>query len=107
PAAVSNHADVVSQGELLYTSYCASCHQDNGRGIPDTFPALYQSALVAAKDKDSLIGLTLKGKGEMPASDFLDDKELAVVLSYVRKRFGPQASRVSEEEVSAHRTINN
>lgn len=107
PAAVSNHTDVVSPGELLYTNYCASCHQDNGRGIPDTFPALNQSAWVASKAKDSLIGLTLRGKGEMPAFNFLDDKELAIVLSYVRKRFGPQASRVSEEEVGAHRTVNN
>lgn len=105
PAAVSNQTDVVSKGELLYSSYCASCHQDNGRGIPGTFPELYRSAMVT-EDKDSLMGLTLSGKGEMPAFNFLDDKELAIVLSYVRKRFGPQASRVSTEEVSAHRITN-
>lgn len=106
PAAVSNHADVVSKGELLYSNYCASCHQDNGRGIPGTFPELYRSATVVAEDKDSLIRLTLGGRGEMPAFNFLDDKELAIVLSYIRKRFGPQASRVSAEEVSAYRVIN-
>lgn len=103
PAAVANQRDVVSKGALLYTDYCASCHQDDGNGVSGIFPPLYRAAPVAAEAKDSLISLALEGKGEMPAFHFLEDEELAIVLSYVRKRFGPQASPVSAAEVRAHR----
>ncbi|WP_353185806.1 PQQ-dependent sugar dehydrogenase [Parapedobacter lycopersici] len=103
PAAVANQSDVVSRGELLYTDYCASCHQANGRGVAGVFPSLYQTGPVAAADADALIRLVLEGRGEMPAFHFLEDKELAIILSYVRKRFGPQASRVSGVEVAARR----
>jgi len=104
PAAVASRRDVVSKGALLYTNYCGSCHQDDGKGVAGVFPALYQAVPVASKAGDSLISLVLKGRGEMPAFDFLEDRDLAVVLSYVRKRFGPQAGPVSAAEIGAHRT---
>lgn len=107
PAVVAARKDVVSQGQLLYTDYCASCHQENGRGVADVFPSLYQAPSVATDSADSLISLVLKGRGEMPAFNFLNDRELAIVLSYIRKRFGPQASRVSEAAVGAHKLNKN
>jgi len=90
--------DVVSKGEELYASYCASCHKTDGTGVSGTFPALIKSPVVTG-GKDALSRLILEGKGEMPNFSFLDDKELALVLTYIRKRFGPQASPVSVSDV--------
>lgn len=104
PAVVKNAGkDVVSRGEMLYSSYCASCHKENGRGLSGVYPALYGSSLVGDTDKRSLLRLVMGGKKEMPAFDFLSNQDLAVVLSYVRKRFGPQASAVSEQEIKTFR----
>jgi glucose/arabinose dehydrogenase len=104
PAVVKNaDKDVVSRGELLYSSYCASCHKENGRGLSGVYPALYGSSLVSDTDNQSLLKLVMGGKKEMPAFDFLSDQDLAVVLSYVRKRFGPQAGAVSEQEIKTFR----
>jgi mono/diheme cytochrome c family protein len=64
---------------------------------------LYGSSLVSDTDNQSLLKLVMGGKKEMPAFDFLSDQDLAVVLSYVRKRFGPQAGAVSEQEIKTFR----
>lgn len=104
PNAVVERAgkDVVSRGEELYVNYCASCHKTNGRGIEGTFPALNRSPLVTG-DPDSLIRLVLTGKNDMPQFSFIEDKDLAVILTYIRKRFGPQASPVAESAIQAQR----
>lgn len=104
PAVVKDSGeDIVSRGELLYTSYCAACHKEDGRGLKDIYPSLYGSPLVGDTNKRPLLTLVMAGKKEMPAFDFLSDQDLAIVLSYLRKRFGPQASAVSEQEVAALR----
>ncbi len=95
-------ADVVSKGEELYVSYCASCHKTNGTGIAGTFPALNRSPIVTG-DPESLIHLVLNGKNEMPQFSFIEDKDLAVILTYIRKRFGPQASPVTAPAIQAQR----
>jgi mono/diheme cytochrome c family protein len=95
--------DVVSRGESLYQDYCASCHRIDGRGLEGVFPPLHKVPVVTAVDKGPLIDLVLAGKNEMPAFGFLSDEELAIVLSYVRKRFGPQASRVAVSDVERQR----
>lgn len=105
PTAVIDNAtgDVVSRGEELYISYCASCHGQNGRGLEDLYPPLVRSPMVTG-EQQPLIQLTLNGLGDMPTFNFLDDRDIAVVLTYIRRRFGPQASTVSESTVAAART---
>jgi len=95
--------DLVSAGEALYTNYCASCHKANGQGVDGTFPRLTRSSVVTG-DPESLIRMLLAGKNEMPRFSFLDDRDLAVLLTYIRKRFGSQASPVRVSEVRACRT---
>lgn len=94
--------DVVSRGEELYVSYCASCHKANGSGIAGTFPKLSKSPVVTG-EPDSLIHLVLSGKNEMPQFSFIDDRELAVILTYVRKRFGPQSSPIAPAAIRTQR----
>lgn len=99
----------LGEGAQLYTQYCASCHQPGGGGVPGEFPPLSGVNWVAG-DKGRLIRAVLHGmqgpiniNGElydeiMPAHDFLDDEELAVLLTYLRKMFG-SGDPVHESEV--------
>ena len=66
-------------------------------------------------DKNRLINIVLKGlqdkievNGEsyeavMPANDYLSDKEVADVLTYVRNSFGNKATAITSAEVKAVR----
>ncbi|WP_234364114.1 PQQ-dependent sugar dehydrogenase [Lunatibacter salilacus] len=104
PAVTINSSDdVVSRGESLYLDYCSSCHKPNGTGVENIFPSLLKAPLVNSPDKISLIDLVLKGKGEMPSFGFLSNEDLAIVMTYIRKRFGPQASPLTENEVQHQR----
>lgn len=100
-------------GTTLYQSYCASCHKADGRGVPGTFPALAANSLVSGK-KSRLISIVLKGgaatgkapsqAGEaMPAFNFLQDDQLAAILTYIRGSWTNQAAPVSAQEVSVIR----
>src|SRR5690606_12761407 len=100
-AAVSNvpRADSVNQGELLYANYCASCHQLNGAGVAGFSPPLYKAKLVSEADQQPLIQIVLNGKNEMPSFNFLSDGELAELLTYVRTRFGQNASAIAINDI--------
>lgn len=86
-------------GRILYNTYCASCHQRNGRGDNNRFPPLVASEWVTG-DEDRLIDVVLNGmQGEiqvngkafnelMPAHQHLEDLAIASILTFVRNRFG-------------------
>ena len=98
-------------GRVLYTTYCAACHQGDGKGDNNRFPPLVGSEWVAGND-GRLIGIILNGlqgeikvngksyTGLMPQHDHLDDHAIASILTYVRKRFGNEASPVSARKVA-------
>jgi len=102
-------------GGKIYETYCAPCHQRNGKGAGDRFPSLAGVSWVTG-DKTRLIGILLNGlegnidvegegyNGVMPKHSFLTDSELASVLTFIRQNFGNAASEVKEEEVRAQRT---
>lgn len=102
------------RGAFTYLTYCATCHQSNGKGDGTRFPPLDNTDWVLG-DKSRLIRLTLDGlavpievKGQpftgiMPQHSFLTDEEVADVLSYVRSSFGNQASSVTAAEVATVR----
>lgn len=104
-------------GERVYGSYCITCHQANGLGLPGTFPPLRQTTWVEG-DKGRLIRLTLNGmkgplkvdgetyEGIMPMHGFLSDDQVAAVLTYVRSNFGSDADVITPEEVAAVRRAN-
>lgn len=96
-------------GQVIYEQNCLTCHQSNGSGVPNLNPPLRQTDWVTG-DKTRLINVLLKGlqgqevEGEMydnvmPAHDFLDDKQIADVLTYVRSNFGNKASAITADEV--------
>ncbi|MGJ8655181.1 MAG: PVC-type heme-binding CxxCH protein [Akkermansiaceae bacterium] len=93
---------------------CATCHQENGNGLPDVgFPPLAKSEWVTG-DEERLIKITLhgligpitvKGKkypGQVPMTSFkqLSNQEIADVLTYVRNSFGNKAPHLNHKQVA-------
>jgi mono/diheme cytochrome c family protein len=107
---------VMERGEIVYRMHCLACHQSDGSGNPGMYPPLIETKTVNG-DLDKLVEVILHGqsgeievKGEiynqvMIPHNFLSDKEIADVLTYLRNSFGNTAGgRVTEEEVSKIRS---
>lgn len=102
---------IVSDGQAIYKKYCLTCHQADGGGVPRMNPPLIKTSYVLG-DKARIIKIVLNGFNEqtdidgesysnaMPSMDFLKDKEIADVLTYVRNNFGNKASAVKVAEVT-------
>lgn len=98
----------------LYNIYCGTCHQSNGKGAGARFPPLAETTWVTG-NKNLLIGIVLKGmngpievngqqfNSTMPHHSFLEDEEIAHIVTYIRQNFGNNASAVTPEEVAAVR----
>ena len=103
-------------GAEIYTreGHCGTCHQPDGKGLPDAgFPPVAGTKW-SNGDSTRLIKLTLKGMmgpievagksyaGQVPMTPFeylLKDDEIAAVLTYVRNSFGNKASPISDAQV--------
>jgi glucose/arabinose dehydrogenase/mono/diheme cytochrome c family protein len=99
------------EGSILYTTYCATCHQRDGKGDNNRFPPLAGSEWVTG-DEERLIGIVLNGlqgevkvngkayNGLMPANNHLDDHAIASILTYIRMNFGNTSVPVNALKVS-------
>ncbi len=91
-------------GQALYNRKCATCHQQNGEGIPHAYPALSGDAFLLGAEDDDVIKLIFKGRDGMPAwSSFLKDDEIAKILTYARDSWGNAAPAISKDQVAALR----
>ena len=116
PEAVTR-AERMAQGEGIFKTNCAACHQPNGQGIPNAFPPLAKSDFLN-KDKIRAIKTVtggLQGKvtvngqqfdGVMPAWN-LTDKEIANVLTYIYGSWGNSGKDVTAQEVKLNRAKEN
>lgn len=98
------------EGSILYNTYCASCHQRNGKGDGNRFPPLAGSDWVTGDD-ERLISVVLNGlegeikvsektyNGLMPSNKHLDDHAIASILTYVRLNFNDDSEPVSALQV--------
>jgi mono/diheme cytochrome c family protein len=103
PAIVSHkNTEAVNKGALLYTNYCASCHKADGKGIDKIFPALLKSAVVKG-DQRNLIRTVLNGKNQMPKFSFMENNDMAMLLTYVRSKFGAGSGAVTVADVQLER----
>ncbi len=109
---VEHASDLLMDGEELYMTRCLSCHMTNGEGVPGVFPPLTESEYVTG-DKGRLIRMILNGlSGEIvvngvtysgmmpPWGGFLNDEQVADVLTYIRGAFGNDADAISADEVA-------
>jgi mono/diheme cytochrome c family protein len=110
-------AKLFVQGAEIYNreAHCVTCHQADGKGLPDSgFPPLSNSLWVSG-DPDRLVKLTIKGlmgpievngrkyPGQVPMTPFehlLKDDEIAAVLTYTRNSFGNKASAIQSKQVA-------
>lgn len=98
-------------GEKLYQSNCRVCHQKNGKGDGIRFPSIAESDWVNG-NKDTLISVLLRGlegpiqingkpfNGMMPKFSQLNDRDIASILSYIRKSFDNKSDSVTKTEVA-------
>jgi cytochrome c oxidase subunit 2 len=83
-----SHDELVKKGAEIYSKNCATCHMENGAGIPGAFPALTKSIVVNG-DILAQAKLIINGKNAMPAfGKQLKSHELAQVISYTRNALG-------------------
>jgi cytochrome c oxidase subunit II len=79
---------LIAKGADVYAKNCSSCHLPEGEGVPGTFPAITNSAVVTG-DINAQTNLVLNGKGMMPAfGKMLNAVELAQVITYTRNALG-------------------
>jgi mono/diheme cytochrome c family protein len=99
-------APVNSLGAKIYAAACASCHE-NGRPPPYGGINLALSTTISGPDPRNLVNIVLSGicpvDGEpspiMPAfADSMNDREVAVLLNYLRSRFSDQPAWSGLEE---------
>ena len=100
----------IKNGQIVYTTFCQSCHQENGEGVPSAFPPLAKASNL--NDKNRLVQIILKGmRGEitvksvkynveMAAID-LKDQEVADVINYIRNSWGNKAPLITVGDVVA------
>ena len=97
PAPVKWPRQADAQG--LYQQQCAGCHQNDGKGIPGTVPALAGNDAVTASDPSNVVMAMLEGFppqgpwGAMASfSNSLSDEQIADIANYVRTAWGNDAS---------------
>lgn len=104
-------------GQKIYNQYCMACHQSNGLGASGRFPPLAGTDWVTG-DTERLTHIILNGMegsinvngeiydGVMPQHAFLNDDQIADVLTYIRTHFGNEAGSVTAKQVENYRKTN-
>lgn len=112
--AKSNKKSMLFDGKETYDTFCIACHQADGKGQIGVNPPLVGSDWVKG-DKSKFIKTVLQGLAEpievngvkynnaMPAFDYIEDAELASLLTFVRNKFGETADSVTVAEVKSVR----
>jgi mono/diheme cytochrome c family protein len=121
PAGPMDHAALMALGEKVYKNggeksplMCVTCHQENGEGVPPSFPPLKgsQENMGSCTDHAKIVikGLTGEIKvqgvpynGAMPAQGDLSNEEIAAVLTYERNSWGNNYGDCTPEQVAAAR----
>jgi cytochrome c oxidase subunit 2 len=93
PAKTWDLAELRARGEKVYAANCVACHQANGMGVPNAFPALAGSKMVNGPKVEN-IALVLNGKQGTAMQAFgktLSDVEIAAVITYTRNAWSNKA----------------
>jgi mono/diheme cytochrome c family protein len=106
----------IARGKIVFTNVCLACHMADGGGVPNMNPPLINTTYVLG-NKAALIKIVLHGFSEdveingktysntMGAHGDLNDRQIADVLTYVRRSFGNKASAVKSADVSKVRAV--
>ncbi len=83
-------AELMDRGENVYGKQCATCHQADGKGLGEAFPALAGSAVATGPIEDH-IRIVLEGRAGTAMQAFgevLTPSDIAAALTYTRNAFG-------------------
>jgi len=97
--------ELKTRGEKVYGANCVACHQANGMGLPNTFPALSGSK-IATGAKEAHLALVLNGRTGTAMAPFkhLSDIDIAAVVTFERNTWGNKTGdMVTPDEVKAAR----
>ncbi|MDF9801373.1 cytochrome c oxidase cbb3-type subunit 2 [Catalinimonas alkaloidigena] len=107
-----NQGASLPDGQSLYTSTCAACHQAEGTGLPGAFPPLAGSSVVNDEDPELLVRIILQGYdarpeyAQMPGfADQLSDEEIAAIANHERSSWGNDAPSLTAEDVKKIREL--
>jgi len=104
-------------GQPLYEQHCADCHGISGNGEPGRYPALAGNRAVTLPVAANVVQVVMHGGyapgtvgnprpyGMAPYAPFLNDAEVAAVVSYIRGSWGNTASAVDAQEVGRFRRL--
>lgn len=106
-------AQDMQTGKSQYEEHCAVCHQYDGGGVPFMQPELFGSKR-ANDSKGGVIDMILFGSAaegagqggfsnEMPGFDYLTNKEIALIATYVRTNFENNGGAVTADDVQPRR----
>lgn len=112
PKAAAPAAADPSAGARLYAESCAVCHMEDGSGVPGLNPALKGSKVLAGPAGPLARWVLLGSSGfpdrrdaenQMPGFDTLEDREIADLLTFARRRFARVTRPVTAAQVAAER----
>lgn len=92
------HEELMTEGEQVYGTFCASCHQANGKGVPPVFPSLVGTPMVSGS-RDEHIKLVINGVAGTSMQAFgkqLDAAQLGAVVHYERHSWGNNAGDITQ-----------
>ena len=115
PAPAAPAADAQPPGQRLYARHCLSCHQADGRGVPNMQPAIKGGTWVKGDARALAMWVMTGGfdsanrkenaasTNPMPPFRQLPDDDLAAILTYIRQKYGDGASAVDAAQVAEAR----
>ncbi|MCZ4316550.1 cytochrome c [Comamonadaceae bacterium G21597-S1] len=102
---------VLDRGKKIYEEQCATCHGDEGQGVPSIHPALAGNRAVLLHTPNNLVQVIRNGGfapttagnpqpfGMPPFGQTLSDEDIAAVASYIRQAWGNAAAAISAFDV--------
>ncbi len=100
----------ITEGIRLYKTYCANCHQNDGKGVAALYPPLAGSDYLV--NKNSVICLIKHGQQgpivvngkrynrPMPAQLQLSDLEVAEITTYIYNEWGGETKLTGVKDVA-------
>ena len=103
----------IAAGKEVYESYCTTCHQLNGQGIPPAFPPLAGSDYMNADKERAMSNVVhgLAGKITVNGKEYNNimppaprtDREIAQTRTYVFNSWGNSGGVITEADVASSR----
>ena len=117
PSIAKSSGNFLSLGVKIYEQHCEQCHQAEGQGVVNAYPALAQNRAILLNDPTNLVQAVLYGGypaatahnprpfGMPPFVLTLEDREIAAVLTHLRSQWGNQAAEVTPLQVNRIRAL--